>query len=114
MMTLYGIKNCDTVKKARRWLDDNKQQYQFHDFRVDGLDSKKLSSWLTQVDKLELLNRRSTSWRQLDENDKADLSENNIKKLLLANATLIKRPVLEFDKKVHIGFSDKNYQEIFN
>ncbi len=114
MTTLYGIKNCDTVKKARRWLDDNKQQYQFHVFRVDGLDSKKLSSWLTQVDRLTLLNKRSTTWRQLDDNDKADLSENNIKKLLLANATLIKRPVLEFDKKLYIGFSDKNYQEIFN
>ncbi len=114
MITLYGIKNCDTVKKARRWLDDNQQQYQFHDLRVDGLDSEKLSSWLTQIDKMALLNKRSTTWRQLPDADKSNLSDSNIKKLLLNNVTLIKRPVLEFNKKIYTGFSDKNYQEIFN
>lgn len=113
MIKLYGIKNCDSVKKAQRWLDNNQQKYQFHDFRVNGLDSAKLSSWLTQIDKMELLNKRSTTWRQLNDKDKSDLSESNIKKLLLKNVTLIKRPVLEFNKKVYIGFSDKNYQEIF-
>ncbi len=113
MIKLYGIKNCDSVKKAQRWLDNNQQKYQFHDFRVNGLDSAKLSSWLTQIDKMELLNKRSTTWRQLNDKDKSDLSESNIKKLLLKNVTLIKRPVLEFNKKVYIGFSDKNYQDIF-
>ncbi|MFV2059544.1 MAG: ArsC family reductase [Gammaproteobacteria bacterium] len=114
MITLYGIKNCDTVKKARHWLDDNNQKYQFHDLRVDGLDSKTLSSWLSQVDNMTLLNKRSTTWRQLSDSQKANLSESNIKKLLLSNVTLIKRPVLEFNKKVYLGFSDKSYQEIFN
>jgi len=113
MITLYGIKNCDTVKKARRWLDDNNQQYQFHDFRVDGLDSKKLSSWLTQIDKMSLLNKRSTTWRQLSDSDKENLSDSNVKKLLINNVTLIKRPILEFNKKIYTGFSDKTYQEIF-
>jgi Spx/MgsR family transcriptional regulator len=114
MITLYGIKNCDTVKKARRWLDNNQQQYQFHDLRVDGLDSSTLSSWFKKVDKLILLNKRSTTWRQLSDSEKSDFSETNIKKLLLSNVTLIKRPVLEFNKQIHIGFSEKNYKDIFN
>jgi len=114
MITLYGIKNCDTVKKARRWLDDNNQQYKFHDFRTDGLDSKKLSSWLTQIDKMTLLNKRSTTWKQLSDIDKENLTDTNIKKLLINNLTLIKRPVLEFNEKIYSGFSDESYQEIFN
>jgi len=114
MITLYGIKNCDTVKKARRWLEDNQHQYQFHDFRVDGLDKTTISSWLTQIDKMSLLNKRSTTWRQLSDNDKSNLSESNITKLLLDNVTLIKRPVLEYNKKFYTGFSDNSYQEIFN
>ncbi len=113
MIKLYGIKNCDTIKKARCWLDDNKQKYQFHDFRVDGLDSSTLSSWLSKVDKMTLLNKRSTTWRQLSDTQKSDLSESNIKKLLLANVTLIKRPVLEMNKKIYVGFSEKIYQELF-
>ncbi|MFV1982526.1 MAG: Spx/MgsR family RNA polymerase-binding regulatory protein [Thiohalomonadales bacterium] len=114
MIKLYGINNCDSVKKAQRWLNNNQQKYQFHDFRVNGLDSAKISSWLTQIDKMELLNKRSTTWRQLSDKDKSDLSTSNIKKLLLNNCTLIKRPVLEVNKKIYIGFSDTRYREIFN
>ncbi|VAW93337.1 FIG138056: a glutathione-dependent thiol reductase [hydrothermal vent metagenome] len=114
MITLYGIKTCDAVKKARRWLDNNQQKYQFHDFRVDGVDSKKLSSWLAQIDNMTLLNKRSTTWRQLSDTDKSNLSDSNIKKLLINNVTLIKRPVLEVNNKIYTGFSDKHYQEIFN
>ena len=94
MYTLYGIKTCDTVKKARQWLDQNGLAYQFHDYRIDGLTPQQLNNFAEHLDWTVLLNKSSTSWRQL----------------MLNNPTLIKRPILEVDDRLLIGFKADTYK----
>ena len=110
MNTLYGIKNCDTVKKARLWLEENKIDYHFHDFRIDGLDISLLKELESTIGWENMLNRRSTSWRLLSDSQKSTLSHNKALTLMLENPTLIKRPVLDTGKKMLIGFKAGNYQ----
>ncbi|MCK5433407.1 MAG: ArsC family reductase, partial [Gammaproteobacteria bacterium] len=93
-MVLYGIKNCDTVKKARLWLDRQQILYTFHDFRVDGLDKKMLKEFLNHVDWETLLNRRGTTWRKIPEEKKENLNKTKVLELMLEHPTIIKRPVL--------------------
>lgn len=112
-MILYGIKNCDTVKKARRWLEDNGIEYQFHDFRIDGLEPAQVNAWLDELG-LDLINRRSTSWKALDEATRAGLSTDGAAELILAQPTLIKRPLLDTGKARHLGFKPAEYQHLFN
>jgi Spx/MgsR family transcriptional regulator len=112
MYTLYGIKNCDTVKKARKWLDDNTIAYQFHDFRSDGLDNKLLTDLEAKLGWENMLNRRSTSWRQLDDKRKDDLSLAKAIILMLETPTLIKRPVLDTGEQILIGFKLDDYQKL--
>jgi len=112
MTTLYGIKNCDSVKKARLWLEKNNIAYQFHDFRVDGLSTQQLSVFIEKAGWENLLNRRSTSWRQLDEQQKSDLNAVKAASLMLENLTLIKRPVLDTGEQLYIGFNTENYQTL--
>jgi len=112
MLTLYGIKNCDTVKKARRWLEDHGVEYQFHDFRQDGLDKKQLSGWLEQLGCEAIVNKRSTTWRNLSDKDKAISTNQQASKLLLANPTLIKRPVVEKNKTLLVGFKEAEFNNI--
>ncbi len=114
MITLYGISNCDTVRKARNWLSSNDVDYQFHDFRKDGLTLNQLKGWAKAVGWETLLNRRGQSWRKLTDKDKADINETRALKLMQANPTLIKRPVLETQKRVHVGFTPKDYQHLFS
>lgn len=113
-MTLYGIKNCDTVKKARRWLEDNGQEFTFHDVRTDGLDKTEVKRWLREAGFEVVVNKRSTTWKQLDDVQKDGLSEANSLDLLLANPTLIKRPVLTINDTVLVGFKADQYKVIFN
>ena len=110
MHTLYGIKNCDTVKKARQWLEQNNMDYQFHDFRADGLTPSQLSDFVSRVDWSTLLNRSSTSWRQLSIEQQSDLTAEKAIALMLANPTLIKRPVLDAGNKLIIGFKVDHYK----
>ncbi|NTS76034.1 ArsC family reductase [Catenovulum sp. SM1970] len=114
MTTLYGIKNCDSVKKAKKWLEQNDLDYQFHDFRAQGITIEKINAWLTQVQWDVLLNKRGTSYRQLDAEVKENLNADNVAELLLNNPTLIKRPVLEYADKVSVGFKADEYQVKFN
>ena len=111
MLTIYGIKNCDTVKKARRWLEDHGIEYHFHDFRQDGLDKKQLSGWVEQLGWEAVVNKRSTTWRNLSNKDKEIKTNSQAVKLLAANPTLIKRPVLEKNKTLLIGFKESDYQK---
>ncbi len=104
MYTLYGIKNCDTVKKALKWLDQNGIEYLFHDFRVDGLTQAQLIDLTNRIDWSLLLNRSSTSWRQLSAEQQADLSLDKAITLMLSTPTLIKRPVLDTGDQLIIGF----------
>ncbi|MCK4865161.1 MAG: ArsC family reductase [Gammaproteobacteria bacterium] len=112
MLTLYGIKNCDTVKKARRWLEDHGVEYQFHDFRQDGLDKKLLTSWVDTLGWETLVNKRSTTWRNLSDKDKAISTNQQASKLLLANPTLIKRPVAEKNKTLLVGFKESEFKQL--
>ena len=108
MHTLYGIKNCDTVKKARLWLDQNSIAYQFHDFRADGLTPTQLNDFAARVDWNTLLNRSSTSWRQLSAKQQSDLTLEKAIALMLCTPTLIKRPILDTGDKLIIGFTAKD------
>lgn len=113
MLTLYGIKNCATVKKARRWLDAHAVDYRFHDLRSDGLDAARLKQWIKLVGWETLLNTRGTTWRQLSDSDKQGLTETRARELMLAQPTLIKRPVLEHGKLILVGFKDEDYAAQF-
>ncbi len=113
MITLYGIKNCDTVKKARVWLDKNQIAHQFHDFRADGLTEAQVASWISDLGLETLVNKRSTTWKELDENTKNHFDQHAVQ-LITANPTLIKRPLLDTGKQRHVGFKDSEYSTIFN
>jgi len=110
MYTLYGIKNCDTVKKARQWLDKNDIVYRFHDFRLDGLTLAQLIDFTARKDWSLLLNRSSTSWRQLSLEQQAHLTLEKAIDLMLSTPTLIKRPVLDTGERLIIGFKADHYQ----
>jgi len=112
MIDLYGIKNCDSVKKARKWLDTHHISYQFHDLKTE-LNPELLDHWLTLTDSSQLLNKRSTTWRQLPDSIKNKLNPELARETLLAHPTLIKRPVLRHQQQIHIGFKAEHYQALF-
>ena len=114
MTRLYGIKNCDTVRKARKWFESEGIDYTFHDFRADGLDEKDLRNWVKAAGWEVLLNKRSTSWKQLSDKDRETVDEAKAITLMLANPTLIKRPVLTRGKSVHVGFKPAEYEKLFS
>ena len=109
MITLYGIKNCDTVKKARKWLDQHAVEYTFHDFREDGMGSVPLAQWLEEFGWEQVLNRRSTSWRALDETQKDGMDNGSAKALAIETPTLIKRPVMTKGGDTLFGFKADSY-----
>lgn len=113
MTTLYGIKNCDTVRKARKWLEAHDVPFTFHDFRSGGLDKGDLHAWAEAMDWETLLNRRGTTWRKLPEEQRDGIDEEKAIQLMLDNPTLIKRPVLITGKQVHVGFRPGEYETIF-
>ncbi|MGK2913925.1 MAG: ArsC family reductase [Porticoccaceae bacterium] len=112
MTILYGIKQCDTVKKARQWLDAHAVSYRFHDFRVDGLDASQIAGWIRAVGWETLVNRRGTTWRNLDEQTRAQLNGASAIATLLAQPTLIKRPVLDHRGSTSVGFDPRHYQQL--
>ena len=114
MITLYGIKNCDSVKKARRWLEQHEIEYRFHDFREDGLSPEDVSAWLKELGWETLLNRRSTSWKALSSEARENMNEDTALAAIMAQPTLIKRPLLDTGHERHTGFKTENYQDIFS
>lgn len=113
-ITLYGIKNCDTVKKARKWLDENNIAHRFHDVRADGLNQDMLKKWIDATGWETVLNKRGTTWRKLDTTVQENVSADNVSELLLEHPAMIKRPVLDINGEIIIGFKADNYDEIFN
>ena len=113
MLTLYGIRNCDTVKKARAWLERNGIEYRFHDFRNDGLTANLVQRWSDQLGWENLLNRRGTTWRQLPEATRATIDADRARALMLEQPTLIKRPVLDDGRTSQVGFKEAEYQARF-
>lgn len=104
-MKLYGIKNCDTVKKARKWLDDNDIAYEFHDFKKDGLTSEQLSQWEQAIGWETLINKRGTTWRKLPDELRDTISAQSAHQIMLENTSIIKRPVVERGDEVTVGFN---------
>ncbi|MEG3617844.1 arsenate reductase [Magnetovibrio sp. PR-2] len=105
MINVYGIKNCDTVRKALKWLDAQGLEHTFHDVREDGLEAAKVSRWVEALGWESVLNKRSTTWKQLDENKKNSLNETSSVELMCASPTLVKRPVFEVKDLVLNGFT---------
>lgn len=112
-LTLFGIPNCDTVKKARRWLDAEGVAHAFHDFRKDGLDDARLQRWIDALGWEKLLNKSGTTFRKLPDADKADLDAAKAKALMLDQPAMIRRPVVESEGGVSVGFSETDWQARF-
>ena len=113
MVTLYGISNCDTIKKAKKWLENNGVEFQFHDFRKDGLEKNQLSSWCKELNWETLLNKRGTTWRKLPDEVKNTVTEARAIKIMLEQPAIIKRPVLDIGNKRIVGFSVDTYKTLF-
>ena len=111
-MIVYGIPNCDTVKKARKWLDNHNIAYRFHDFRKDGLDPSLLKKWAGKVGWEILLNRRGTTWRKLPEKTRETINSENAIRIMLENPAIIKRPVLVKGQKIIVGFNEEEYNKL--
>jgi arsenate reductase len=114
VLTIYGIPSCDTCRKARKWLTENNREHTFHDLRKEGLDIQMLDRWARTLDWQKLLNTRSLTWRKIPEVDRAGMTKNRAIALMLEQPTLVKRPVLECEDFVAIGFSPANYAKIFD
>lgn len=112
-VTLYGITTCDTVRKARNWLDAKRIAYAFHDFRAEGLERAKVESWMDALGWEAVLNRQSTSFKALSPADQAGIDRAKAIGLILANPTMVKRPVLERPGGVMVGFKPERYAEVF-
>ena len=113
MITLYGIANCDTMKKARKWLNDQGVDYEFHDYKKLGVPEKELKKWCKQLGWETLLNKRGTTWRKLDEAVKDSVDEKSAIRIMLDNPSIIKRPVLDIDGQYTVGFSADSYTQLF-
>jgi arsenate reductase (glutaredoxin) len=108
---IYGIKNCDTMKKARAWLDGRGIAYSFHDYKTAGIAKDKLKRWADQLGWETLLNRAGTTFRKLPDADKEGLNERRAIALMLAQPSMIKRPVLEFGGRLLVGFKPEIYEK---
>jgi len=114
MVNIYGINNCDTVKKALKWLTENKIEYTFHDFKKQPLTEVLLNDFIALSYWALLLNKRSTTFRKLPEEIKNNLTDNVMFDAVLEQATLLKRPLLRYNNQLHLGFKPEQYQAIFN
>ena len=112
MIKLYGIPNCDTIKKARKFLKDNNIDYDFHDYKKSGVPEKELKKWIKQTGWEALLNKRGTTWRKLDDNTKDNVNQSTAIKIMLENPSIIKRPLLDIDSTYTVGFNEKEYKSL--
>jgi Spx/MgsR family transcriptional regulator len=111
--TIYGIKNCDTMKKARAWLDAHKIAYQFHDYKTAGIERGVLDGWARDIGWETLLNRAGTTFRKLPDKDKEALTEKKAVALMMAQPSMIKRPVLDIGGRLLVGFKPELYEKVF-
>ena len=110
MITLYGIKNCDSIKKSRKWLDKNSIEYVFHDFRIDGVKKTMIKEFIENIDITLLINKRSTSWKKLSTKEKLADTKLDLIELLVKNPTIIKRPIIKSKDKYLVGFSEEKFK----
>jgi len=114
MLTVYGIKSCDTCRKARQFLTMKEIEHHFHDVRDDGLDIQMLERWAARIGWEKLLNKKSLTWRKIPEVDRADMTRDKALAAMIDRPTLIKRPVIEDDNFMAVGFSEKRFSEFLN
>lgn len=114
MTVMYGIPNCDSIKKARKWLDANNIEYSFHNYKKDGVSKELVRGWSKELGFENLLNRRGTTWRKLPEDTKDNINEASAIQIMLENPSIIKRPLLDTGSKKLLGFSEEQYQKLFN
>jgi arsenate reductase len=114
MVRVYGISNCDSVKKARKWLEQHGVQYDFHDFKKSGLEQALLLGWIGKVGWSTLLNRRGMMWRKLPQATRDNIDSDSAVGIMLDTPTIIKRPVLDLDGRIEVGFSEQRYSELFD
>jgi arsenate reductase len=112
-VTIYGIKNCDTMKKARAWLDKRGVAYTFHDYKTQGIEKSALEGWAKKTGWEPLLNRAGTTFRKLPDKDKDNVTEKKAFALMLAQPSMIKRPVLDVGGKLTVGFKPEVYEKLF-
>jgi len=119
MITMYGIPNCDNIKKARRWLDEHDLPYQFHNYKKDGICEEQLTPWVNQLGWTVLLNKRGTTWRKLTEEQKSDMHAAKAIALMCKHSSMIKRPLLLVEQHlgtgthIEVGYSEQRYAELF-
>ncbi len=113
-VTIYGIKNCDTMKKARAWLEAHGVAYLFHDYKANGIERGKLEAWAKAASWETLLNRAGTTFRKLPQQDKENLSNEKAVALMLAQPAMIRRPVLDLGGTLIVGFRPDTYEKIFS
>ncbi len=111
MVTVFGIKSCDTCRKARKYFAEHDIEFTFHDVRDDGLDIQMLERWAARIDWNKLLNKQSLTWRKIPEVDRSDMSQDKAFALMIENPTLVKRPVLESEQFFAVGFSEARFGE---
>ena len=111
MLTMYGIPNCDTIKKARKWLEARGVEYEFHDYKKNWIDEARLNRWIGEVGHEVLLNRRGTTWRKLSDEDKADIDDAKAARLMAAHPSMIKRPLVEGAGDLIVGFDESVHAE---
>ncbi len=111
MLNVYGIKSCDTCRRARKFLEDRNIEFRFHDLREDGLDIQMLERWSARIEWERLLNRKSLTWRKIPEADRSDMTRERAFVTMLDQPTLVKRPVLEHPSFFAVGFSEKRFAE---
>jgi len=111
---MYGIKNCDTIKKARKWLEAENIDYTFHDYKKDGVDESLFKAWLSELGWESVINRRGTTWRKLSDEQKENMNEASALEAMLDNPSIIKRPLLVHDGKSVLGFKADEYASIFS
>ena len=109
-ITDFGIPNCDTVKKARKWLDAQSVSYDFHDYKKKGIDEDTLNAWCKELGWEALVNRRGTTWRKLDDAQKADLNQATAVSLMQEHTSLIKRPVVQTKNTLMLGFNAEEFE----
>ncbi|MEF1341192.1 ArsC family reductase [Vibrio rotiferianus] len=113
-ITMFGIPNCDTVKKAKKWLEAESIAFDFHDYRKQGVDAAMVTEFCNALGWEQVLNKRGTTFRQLTQEQKDALNEENAIALLVENPAMIKRPILKVEDQLHIGFKADQYATIFN
>ena len=111
---MYGINNCDTIKKAKSWLNEHHIDFDFHDYKKLGIEHSQLTQWVQQLGWEQLINKRGTSWRKLDESSKQNMDDQLAVTVMMDNPSIIKRPLLVMGEQKILGFDQQQYQQLFS